>query len=185
MKKYIGSFFLKIWGWKIEGEVPKDDKLMMVVLHHTSFWDFFLGLFIRWTKGFDSAFVAKASLFKWPLGVLMRYLGGYPIERSSAKKKYSVVRQIEEIINKTEKIKFAFTPEGTRKKVDKLKTGFYTIAKDTNIKICLISFDFSKKIVTFDNPHIPAETLEEELLIMKEFYKDTKGYHPELSYEFK
>ena len=165
--------------------MPKDDKLMIVVLHHTSFWDFFLGLFTRWSKGFDSAFVAKASLFKWPLGILMRYLGGFPIERSSAKKKYSVVKQIEDIIRRTDKIKFAFTPEGTRKKVDKLKTGFYTIARDTNIKICLVSFDFSKKIVTFDIPHNAPDTLEEEFQIMKEFYKDTKGKHPELSYEFK
>ena len=184
MKKFIGSLLLKIWGWKIVGDKPKDSKLMVVVFHHTSGWDFPLGIFTRWKMGMDISFVGKSALFKFPLGILMRYLGGYPVERDPGKKTTSVSRQIENLINIKDKIYFNITPEGTRKKVDKLKTGFYTISKNTGIKIMLVSFDFPSKTVTFDTPHEPAPTFEEEMKIMKEFYKDTKGKYPELSFDF-
>lgn len=184
MKRLVGSFFLWLWGFKIVGRKPTDDKLMFVVMNHTSMWDFPLGLFIRWKLGLNISYVGKASLFKFPLGILMRYLGGYPVERDSKQKKYSVVKQIEEIINKVDKIMFTFTPEGTRRKVTTLKSGFYTIARDTGIKIALVDFDFSRKLVRMDVSHEPFPTFEEELRYMKSFYKDSKGYHPELSFDW-
>ncbi|MGE5355004.1 MAG: 1-acyl-sn-glycerol-3-phosphate acyltransferase [Deltaproteobacteria bacterium] len=184
MKRFFGSLFLKLWGWKVIGQKPLEDKLLIVVFHHTSAWDFPVGLFTRWKMGLDISFVGKASLFKFPLGILMRYLGGYPVERDPEKKTYSVTKQIEDLINKNEKIYFNITPEGTRKKVDKLKTGFYTIAINTGIKILLVAFDFPRKTVTFGVPHIPAPTFDEEMQILKAFYKDTKGKYPELSFDF-
>jgi len=184
MKRLIGSLFLWLWGWKITGNKPDDAKLMIVVFHHTSAWDFPLGIFTRWKMGLDISFVGKASLFKFPLGILMRYLGGYPVKRDPKKKTSSVSQQIEDLINSNERIYFNITPEGTRKKVDKLKTGFYTIAKNTGIRILLVSFDFPRKTVTFDTPHDPAPTFEQEMKILKDFYKDTKGKYPELSFDF-
>jgi 1-acyl-sn-glycerol-3-phosphate acyltransferase len=184
MKKLTGSLLLKLFGWKVVGEKPDDNKLMIVVMHHTSAWDFPLGIIVRWKMGMSIAFAGKASLFKFPFGSLMRYLGGFPVERDPAKKKYSVAKQIERYINENENVYFNIAPEGTRKKVETLKTGFYTIAKNTGVKIMLVAFDFPRKTVTFDVPHFPAPTFEEELRIMKEFYKDTKGKIPELSFDF-
>ena len=184
MKKFIGSFILKILGWKVIGTKPADNKLLVIVFHHTSNWDFPLGILVRWKLGMDISFIGKSSLFKFPLGILMRYLGGYPVERNPAKKKFSVAKQIEDLIRNNEKIYINMTPEGTRKKVETLKTGFYTIAKNTETKILLVAFDFPRKTVLFDDPHFPASTFEEEMKIMKAFYKDTKGKYPELSFDF-
>jgi 1-acyl-sn-glycerol-3-phosphate acyltransferase len=184
MKKFFGALFLKLWGWKLIGEKPVDKKLLIVVFHHTSAWDFPLGIFTRWKMGLDISFVGKASLFKFPLGILMKYLGGYPVERDPKKKTSSVTKQIEELINNNENIYFNIAPEGTRRKVETLKTGFYTIAKNTGTKVLLVSFDFPRKTVTFDKPHDPASTFEGEMKIMKDFYKDTKGKYPELSFDF-
>ena len=184
MKKIIAGILLKLWGWKIEGEIPRDKKLMVVVMHHTSNWDFVLAMLVRWKLGLNVSFVAKSSLFKPPLGYIMRYLGGYPVERNPAKKKGSVVQQIIDIINKHDKIWIGFTPEGTRDKVDKLKSGFYTIAKETGIKIVFVDFDYSTKTIRIDKPHKPAPSFEEELQLMKSFYKNSKGRYPEKSFDF-
>ena len=184
MKKLFASIILKIIGWKIQGEKAPDKKLMIVVMPHTSNWDFPLGLLARWKLGMKAKYVAKSSLFKPPLGFIMRYLGGYPVERNPAKKKISVVDQIKNIINNEEEIRITFTPEGTRGKVKRLRTGFYTIAKDTGIKIQLVAIDYYSKTILFDKPHVPAATYEKEYEILKNFYRGFKGKYPEKSYDF-
>jgi len=184
LKRFVSDILLKLWGWKIEGEVPREKKLMIVVMHHTSNWDFILAMLVKWKLGLKVSFVAKSALFKPPLGFIMRYLGGYPVERNPAKKKTSVVEQIKNIINTQEKIWIGFTPEGTRSKVERLKTGFYTIAKETGIKIVFVDIDYGTKTVRFDKPHSPKPTFEEELQLMKEFYKNSKGKYPDKSFDF-
>ena len=184
MKKIIADIILKLWGWKIEGEVPQDKKLMVVVMHHTSNWDFILAMLVKWKLGLKVSFVAKSSLFKPPLGYIMRRLGGFPVERDPAKKKGSIVEQIKNIINTQDRIWIGFTPEGTRSKVDQLKTGFYTIAKDTGIKIIFVDFDYATKTVRLDRPHKPEPSFEKELQRMKNFYKNSKGKYPEKSFDF-
>ena len=184
MKKLIASIILKIFGWKIQGGKAPDKKLMFVVMPHTSNWDFPLGLLSRWKLGMKVKFVGKSSLFKPPYGFIMRYLGGYPVERNPAKKKGSVVDQVINIINNEDEIRITFTPEGTRSKVKRLRTGFYTIAKATGIKIQLVAIDYPTKTIHFDKPHTPAETYEEEYKILKNFYQGFKGKYPEKTYDF-
>jgi 1-acyl-sn-glycerol-3-phosphate acyltransferase len=184
MKKIIATIILKLWGWKIEGGKALEKKLMIVVMPHTSNWDFPLGIFARWKMGIEVKFVGKSSLFKSPYGFIMRALGGYPVERNPAKKNGSIVDQIIDIINNEDEIRITFTPEGTRSKVKRLRSGFYTIAKATGIKIQLVAIDYQNKILRFDVPHIPAGTFEEELKILKEFYKGVKGKYPEKTFDF-
>ena len=184
MKKLIASIILQLWGWKIKGEKAPDKKLMIVVMPHTSNWDFPIGILVRWKMGIDVKFVGKSSLFKSPYGFIMRALGGYPVERNPAKKKGSVVTQIINIVNNEDEIKITFTPEGTRSKVERLRSGFYTIAKETGIKIQLVAMDYLSKTVYFDKPHTPAPTLQEELELMKKFYKGYEGKHPEKTFDF-
>ncbi len=184
MKKLIAIFILKLWGWKIKGKKAPDKKLMIVVMPHTSNWDFPIGILVRWKMEMKIKFVGKSSLFKPPYGFIMRALGGYPVERNPTKKKESVVEQIIDIINSEDEIRITFTPEGTRKKVKRLRSGFYTIAKATGIKIQLVAIDYHSKTVVFDIPHTPAETYEEELSILKKFYTGYKGKYPDKTFDF-
>jgi 1-acyl-sn-glycerol-3-phosphate acyltransferase len=123
-------------------------------------------------------------MFKPPLGYIIKALGGFPVERDPRKKKESVVQQIIERIKKEDKIMFNIAPEGTRSKVNRLKSGFYRIAVDAGIKIVLVDFNYLTKTLHWDKAHTPAPTFEEELQIMKEFYKNSQGKYKEKSFDF-
>ncbi len=184
MKKLIATIIFKIIGWKVIGEKPKEDKLMVVVMHHTSNWDFPLGILNRWYWGIFVAFAIKSSMFKPPLGYIIKALGGFPVERNPQKKKVNVVEQIVNRIKSEDKIMFNIAPEGTRSKVNRLKSGFYRISVDSGIKIVLVDFDYKTKTIRWGKAHTPAPTYEEELTIMKEFYKNSQGKYPEKSFQF-
>lgn len=184
MKKIFAAIVLKIIGWKVIGVKPTDDKLIVVVMHHTSNWDFPLGILNRWYWGIFVAFAIKSSMFKPPIGWVIKALGGFPIERNTKKKKDSVVSQIVEKIKKEDKIMFNIAPEGTRGKVKRLKSGFYRIAVEAGIKIVLVDFNATTKIINWDKAHIPKPTFKEELQFMKAFYKDSKGINADQSFDF-
>ncbi len=184
MKKLFASFILWLIGWKITGEKPTDDRLIVAVLHHTSNWDFPLGLLNRWKWGIDIDFAIKSTVFVFPFGYLFKYLGGFPVQRGPSKKKVKFSTQIIEELNRREKFMFNIAPEGTRSKVKRLKSGFYVIAKQTNAKIVLVDFNFSTKTINWDKAHDPLPTFEDELKLMKAFYKDSVGKYPEKSFDF-
>ena len=86
MRTVLAKFILlTLWGWKIETEYPKDVKSsVVVVIPHTSYWDFPIGILIRPILHLNTQFVAKHTLFKFPLGYLMRALGGVAVNRNKA-----------------------------------------------------------------------------------------------------
>lgn len=185
MLSRIASLILNIWGWKIEGEYPhREKKLVIVVMHHTSNWDFPVGILLRNKMHFKANFVMKASMFKAPFGFIFRKLGGYPVFRDSSKKKFSLTRSIIDLYHQEEELTITFTPEGTRSKVRKLKTGFWTIAKEAKIPIFFVDFDFSTKRIRLDKPHSASLTFEEEFKLLKNYYQNSKGLYPEKSFDF-
>lgn len=55
------------------------------------------------------------------------------------------VGAIAEIFKNKEEFRLALAPEGTRKKVLILKTGFYYLALKVNVPIICVPFDYGKK----------------------------------------
>ncbi|MCP4977532.1 MAG: acyltransferase [Maribacter sp.] len=168
--------YFKLLGWKTIGEFPKLNKCIVAVVPHTSWVDFFLGLLIRRVINQDISFIAKKSLFKPPFGWYFRWMGGAPIDRS---KSSDTVTAIANIFNEKEVFRLALSPEGTRKKVEKWKTGFYYIAKTAQVPIILVAFDYGHKQIKFSKPHFPSENLEMDFKIYKAFFKGSLGKIPE------
>lgn len=178
----MGKLFWKIvkWiaGWKIDGfDITSIDKALIAVGPHTSAWDVPIGLFTRGSMGADVRFLAKHTLFKPPFGFIFKWLGGLPVDRTQHT---NLVDSVTELYHSNKKLLIAMTPEGTRHKVDRLKTGFYHIARRSNIPIILCKFDFGNKIVTFGSPYHPSENMEAELQKVWDYWKGVKGYHPDL-----
>jgi 1-acyl-sn-glycerol-3-phosphate acyltransferase len=179
MFRSIAKFIFKIIGWKVEGTFPSElKKYIIAVAPHTSNWDFPVGVLARSVLHIEKAkFLGKDSLFKPPFGWFFRWLGGYPVDRSN---RHDVVQQVVNIFNDHDEFIVAMAPEGTRKKVEKLRTGFYFIAKGANIPIIPVGFDFEKKVIIVREPFYPTDNLEADIQVLIKFYSTIKGKNPEL-----
>jgi 1-acyl-sn-glycerol-3-phosphate acyltransferase len=183
MKKQIYKWiFFKLMSWKIVGTIDVDNKkCVMMVMPHTSAHDFYLGIFTRGITGLEMNFVAKKELFVFPLGYYFKYMGGEPLDRSGGKNK---VDSVAAIFDKKETFRLAVLPEGTRKKVAEIKTGFYYIALKANVPIIPVAFDFGKKEVNLGAPLMPSGNIEKDMPILMEHFKGVGGKVPEKGYQF-
>lgn len=171
----------KLLRWKIVGEFPKDiKKYVLIGAPHTSNYDFIIGLLIKITLGVPINFIGKKSLFKFPFGWFFKAVGGVPVDR---KKNEKVVDAVTKIFNKKEQFIFAVSPEGTRSKVDTWKTGFYFIAKQANVPIVALTFDFGKRQTEVFSPFYPTDNKEADFTYLKSLYKGIEGKVKENSFD--
>lgn len=176
----ISKWILKILGWEIEGyHGQANPKAVLIEFPHTSNWDFPLGLLVRSAIKADIKFVAKDSLFKFPFGGLFRWMGGYPVDRS---KNTNFVDAVINIFNEKEQFAIILTPEGTRKKVNDLKTGFYHIADGAKVPVVMVRFDWGKKSVGFSEPFYTTGNYDADMIQILAYYKGVKGKNPQLAY---
>lgn len=184
MKKRLYKFiFFKLMNWKIEGTIDKSiNKCVLMVLPHTSWHDFYLGLFTRGITEIEMNYIAKKELFRFPFGYYFRWMGGAPIDREGNLNKVDSIARIFE--NHTE-FRLAILPEGTRKKISELKTGFYYIALKANVPIIPIAFDYGKKTVNIGKPFYPTSNYEEDLKILLNHYKGVVGKIPKSGFSSK
>lgn len=177
MLSQISKFILSLLGWKITGAYPHHiDKFIIIVAPHTSNWDFPLGLLVRSAIKAKISFIGKSSLFKPPHGFIFRWLGGYPVDRT---KNNNLVDSVVNLYNSSKKLTIVITPEGTRKKVEKIKTGFYFIAKGANIPILPVKFDFEHKDVNFGNLFYPTADKDADIEHIVNYYRGVKGKRPD------
>lgn len=177
MFRHFSKAILKLLGWKVIDKRPADmGSTIYLVAPHTSNWDFFLGLFVRSAVGFKANYLAKKSLFDSPVGWWFKMLGGYPVDRS---KHNNVTDQVVEYFNTLPYFAIAITPEGTRSKVEKWKSGFWHIARRANIPLILTSFDYSRKEVTFSEPYWVSEDKDKEIALLQEYFKPFVGKNPQ------
>ncbi len=165
-------------GWKIRGRPPTElDKAVIVVMPHTSSWDFPLGLLVRGALGIKVQFIGKHTLFRPPFGWIFKALGGHPVDRTRPGR---VVDQIIALFNSHDRFLLAIAPEGTRKKVDRIKTGFYYIALGADVPIVMVRFDYRQRSVTFAEPFFPGGDKKHDMPFILDYFRGVQGRHPEL-----
>jgi len=174
----ISKFIFKIiLGWKLVGNFPKNlKKYVIIAAPHTSWQDFPIGILARNTSGIKINFIGKDSLFKGPFGFIFRSLGGTPVDRSQSN---NLVDAIVDVFNSKEEFRLALLPEGTRKKVERWKTGFYYIAKGAKVPIVMATLDFGKKQVKISEPYYPTDDIQKDFEYFKSFYIGVLGKKPE------
>lgn len=179
MKQYLAKFiFTKILGWKLVGNFPSDIKKYVVIgVPHTSWHDFPMAILAKYSFKVDVRFIGKEELFKPPFGFLFRWLGGTPVNRS---KSTNLVDAIVKVFNRKDAFILGLSPEGTRKKVNKWKTGFYYIAKGANVPIVMFTLDFGNRQIAISEPYFTTEDKEKDFAHFYAYYKGIKGKKPEL-----
>jgi 1-acyl-sn-glycerol-3-phosphate acyltransferase len=173
MKQIVRWFFFKVLGWKIEGEFPANlQKYVVIVVPHTSWVDFPMGILIRYITGIESRFVGKESLFKGPFAWFFKALGGIPVNRSN---RQNFVDKIVALFDSHETFVFSMSPEGTRKKVSAWKTGFYYIAKNAKVPLVKVALDYTKKMVRIAAPYKITDHKELDFKNFKAFFEGAIG----------
>jgi 1-acyl-sn-glycerol-3-phosphate acyltransferase len=178
MLRIFYQFIFWILGWKIEGGFPPElKKYLIAVAPHTSNWDFVIGVMARSIVHIEKAkFLGKDALFRPPFGWIFRWFGGYPVNRSG---NHDVTEQVAKYFAEHEEFVLAMAPEGTRKKVTKLRTGFYYIAKKANVPIIPCGFDFSVKKIVISHPFYPTDDIDADMAQLLAFYRTIKGKNRE------
>ena len=176
--RLLGKLLMKISGWKTTGHLPKDQRVVIVAGPHTSNWDFVLAMSLILSLDVHIHWVGKHSIFKKGFRRLLRRMGGIPVNRTNPE---SLKYEIQNISNKYKGFVIAIAPEGTRKKVAKLKSGFLRIANETNSRIMMAGIDFSNKTVEFGSFFSPSGDVEKDLKFIKEYFSNFAGKRPELS----
>ena len=177
--RIVWSIFLRLMGWTVQSPFPYHiKKCVLIVAPHTSSWDFIIGLAIRSKVRLTHAkFLGKDSLFKGPFGFIFRKLGGFPVDRTH---QTQMVDQVVQLFNTHDSFLLVLSPEGTRKKVTRLRTGFYHIAKNAGVPIIMTGFDFAKKQATFSEPFYPTANENSDFQHIYQFYAQIKGKIPHL-----
>jgi len=184
MKVILYKFiFFRLMKWKIIGEIKEETKkCILLVAPHTSWHDFYIGVFCRGIIQKSMNFVAKKELFIFPFGYYFRWMGGAPLNRGKNENK---VEAIAKIFKQKEEFRLAIAPEGTRKKVDKWKTGFYYIARAANIPVVPVAFDWKNKEVKIGDPYFVTDNIHIDISRLEQHFKGVVGKIPEYSYQVK
>ncbi|NMC11390.1 MAG: acyltransferase [Chloroflexi bacterium] len=130
----VFSKLLSILGWTIVGQIPELQKYLVVGAPHTSNWDFIYFVMYINAVGLKVGFIGKDSAFWWPMGLILKKMGGIPVNRRS---RNNFVEQIIDTYHQRSSLILLITPEGTRKKTEYWKSGFYYIAHGAHIPIIL------------------------------------------------
>ncbi len=176
MRKLAKFLYFKVFGWEIVGNknFSKDiiKKAVIIAAPHTSFYDFFVGICLRKIVDVKTNFIGKKELFKWPLGLYFKSVGGVALDRTPGQNK---VEAIAKLFKTQEEFRLTLAPEGTRGKVDEWKTGFYYIAKEANVPIIMFTLDFKNKQNKISEPFYPTDDSIADLAYIRSFFKGVVG----------
>ena len=159
MLQRVAQSILRLTGWTIKGEVPSVDKAVIIGAIHTSNWDAFWFLTCKTALDLEVSFLAKHTLFWWPLGPILSYFGAIPVDRSHHS---SLVHHLADTFQTKDRLLLGLSPEGTRKWQPYWKTGFYQIAKLAGVPIFVASVDYAKREISIGpliEPDDPDEVL--------------------------
>ena len=167
---------LRLTGWRFAGaDFPDVPRMVLIVAPHTSNWDFPLGVMAMFALRIRGTYLGKHTLFRFPLGILMRYLGGIAVDRGSSQ---DVVGQTVAIAQGMDRAIIVLAPEGTRKLAPKWKTGFYRIAQQGGMPIFPVAFDYARKEIRFFPPFHPTGDLEADLAALRANFTPQMARYP-------
>ena len=174
--KSLSRKILSALGWTVHMDDPMTRRYVLVVAPHTSNWDFPLGLLAAWALDLKANWIGKHTLFRGPMGPIMRALGGIPVDRGSAS---DLVDQMAERFAASDHLVLGMAPEGTRGTSDHWKTGFWRIARAAEVPIALAYLDYGRREIGLGGAFMPSEDRDADFARIAAFYAGRQGLRPE------
>jgi 1-acyl-sn-glycerol-3-phosphate acyltransferase len=173
---WIGKAWLTTFGWRVEGGLPENPKLVLIAAPHTSNWDFPFMMATAYVMRADLSWLGKHTLFEGPFGWFFKAMGGIAVDRRSPQ---NLVQKVAELFAASDTLVLAVPPEGTRSKVDYWKSGFYRIAVAAQVPIGLAFLDFDRKVCGIGKLIMPTGDVRADMDQIRAFYAGIRGKHPE------
>ncbi len=162
-------------GWRVDGDFPNLPKFVLIAAPHTSNWDFIVGIAAKLALRLHVQFLGKDSLFRFPLGPLMRTLGGVPVDRSNSN---DVVSAMVQEFARRDRMLLALAPEGTRKRVERWRTGFYHIAHGAAVPIVPVALNWERRAIQIGAPFTTTGDADGDLGILQAGFASVRGRRP-------
>lgn len=147
--------------------MPNLPRFVVIVAPHTSNWDFVIGMGAKLALGIDVVWIGKHTIFRWPFSALLRSLGGIPVDRSVTN---DIVQLMAAEFAQRERMVFALAPEGTRKPVERWRTGFYHIAHAAKVPIVPAALDWSRRAVRLMAPFTTTGNAEADITALRQHF---------------
>ena len=163
--RFLGRLLLNSTGWSLQGDIPNKRQFIIAVAPHTSNFDFMLTVGVIWSLGLKASFLAKRSLFRFPLGYVIRGFGGIAVDRD---RKNGVVEDMATHFANNPKLILGIAPEGTRRAVTRWRSGFALIAQAANVPVLPAIINYREKVVTFKSLIEDVDDADQTLAMMQQ-----------------
>ena len=173
----VGRLGMRVMRWRVEGAFPDLPKFVIIVGPHTSNWDFVTGLFCDLALDLKAGFLAKHTIFVGPFGRWLKSLGGIPVVRSAS---HNVVSEVAAEFARRDQMVLAIAPEGTRRKVEEWKSGYWHIARAAGVPIVPVGLDFARRAAVIGPLRVTTDSLEDDEAALKAFFAGITPKNPEL-----
>ena len=175
--RLIAKFALWVMGWRAIGGLPDNIlKCVIIVAPHTSMWDFVYGRLGMYSLSLKARFMIKKEIFVPVLGLIIKAFGGIPIDRSKGK---NIVDEVAAVFREYDSMCLVITPEGTRKRVEKWKRGFYYIALAADVPVAMAIIDYKNKNCEIRGIIFPTGDYEKDFGHLEDYYRGKHAKHPE------
>ncbi len=174
--QWFGRTVLDVFGWRVVGELPNLERVLVIGAPHTSNWDFVYAMAAILGLNLKLRWLGKHTIFKFGVTWFMNWLGGIPVNRG---KPESIVENVARLVERDKGIIIGMAPEGTRKKVEKWKTGFLRISTALDCPLFLVGLDFPNKLIVLDQLFYPTGDNDPDIATLKAFYGKYTGKYPD------
>lgn len=168
----LAKAVMRLCRFRLEGSRPEVPKCVITAAPHTSNWDYFYTMLATFALDIPVAVLIKQEWFFWPVGVFMRWLGGVPVDRS---KRTNLVDEMIRVFAERDSLYMVITPEGTRKRGQLWKSGYYWVAKEAGVSVLPAFIDYQRRACGF-GPLTPASgDIEKDFEQIRDFYQQKVG----------
>jgi 1-acyl-sn-glycerol-3-phosphate acyltransferase len=172
----IAKSILRLIGWRTHVIPPPSSSYVLIGAPHTTNWDFGLALLLITAEQIPIRVMGKDSLFRGPVGILMRSVGAFPVYREESR---NMVDQVAARFDEYDDMIIGIAPEGTRGKSSRWKTGFYYIALKARVPIVLAYLDYGNKVIGLGPSIMPTGDIQADFEIIRNFYAAIVGKFPQ------
>jgi 1-acyl-sn-glycerol-3-phosphate acyltransferase len=172
--RWFGRTILRLGGWRMVGAFPDIPKLVLIGAPHSSNWDGIWGFAAKLALGLDIKILGKRELFWWPLGSLLGWLGVIAVDRKDAS---GVVEQLATLMGQADKFWFGLAPEGTRKPVERWKTGFWKIARAADVPVLPAYFHYPDRVIGIGPVVHLSDDMAADIARLRAWYRPWQGRH--------